>query len=288
MKNLLNQLHYAATALCFFFCSSTVWAQQKMELEIWPDGAPNTNNITEPEQILEGMRIGRISRPTLTVYLPEKSCGKAIIACPGGGYTYVATRHEGHDMAQWFNEQGIAFAVLKYRTPNGHYDVPLTDALEAIRLLRRNAEKWNIRQVGIMGASAGGHLASTAATHYTADSRPDFQLLFYPVVSMQKGVTHSGSRQQLLGRQPSDELIRHFSNELHVDSLTPPALIIHCSDDAAVRPENSLRYYKALIAHRVPATLICYPKGGHGWGFSDSFPYKKEWMAEVRKWLEML
>lgn len=166
-----------------------------MELEIWPDGAPNTNNITEPEQILEGMRIGRISRPTLTVYLPEKSCGKAIIACPGGGYTYVATRHEGHDMAQWFNEQGIAFAVLKYRTPNGHYDVPLTDALEAIRLLRRNAEKWNIRQVGIMGASAGGHLASTAATHYTADSRPDFQLLFYPVVSMQKGVTHNGSRQ---------------------------------------------------------------------------------------------
>ena len=136
--------------------------------------------------------------------------------------------------------------------------------------------------------SAGGHLASTAATHYTKDCRPDFQLLLYPVISMCKETTHQGSRQNLLGNNPSNELTDLFSNELQVNEQTPPALLIHCSDDEVVKPENSIRYYQALLTHKVPATLLCYPKGGHGWGFTDHFAFKELWLDEVKKWLEML
>lgn len=281
---------FLITALCsyIFLLATSVCAQQKIEMPLWPDGAPNTNEITEAEKVIQNGIVGNVTQPSLTIYLPEKSNGKAVIACPGGGYAYVALKHEGHDMASWFNEQGITFAVLKYRMPNGHSDVPLSDAQKAIRIMRQHADEWNLKKIGIMGASAGGHLASTAATHYTKDCRPDFQLLLYPVISMRQEITHQGSRQNLLGKNPSDEQIEFFSNELQVNAQTPPALLIHCSDDRAVVPENSIRYYQALLAHKVPATLLCYPKGGHGWGFSNKFAFKKIWLEEVRKWLEML
>lgn len=271
-----------------FLLATAACAQHKMEISLWPDGAPNSNGITETEKVLQNGIVGNVTQPLLTVYLPEKSNGKAIVACPGGGYACVALGHEGHDMASWFNKMGITFAVLKYRMPNGHYDVPLSDAQQAIRIMRQHADEWNLKIVGIMGASAGGHLASTTATHYTKGCRPDFQILLYPVISMRQEITHQGSRQNLLGKNPSDEQIEFFSNELQVNAQTPPALLIHCSDDEVVKPENSIRYYQALLTHKVSATLLCYPKGGHGWGFSDRFSFKELWLDEVKKWLEML
>ena len=153
--------------------STALSAQKPVELELWPDGVPNSNGITTPEQKLENNRISNVSEPTLTVYPAAKPNGLAVVACPGGGYIRLAMNHEGRDMADWFNAQGITYAVLKYRMPNGHHDVPLSDAHQAIRLMREHANEWHIQKVGIMGASAGGHLASTAATHYTAGTRPD-------------------------------------------------------------------------------------------------------------------
>jgi acetyl esterase/lipase len=196
--------------------------------------------------------------------------------------------HEGHDMAAWFNAQGITYAVLKYRMPNEHHEVPLSDALQAIRLVRKHAEEWNIEKVGIMGSSAGGHLASTAATHYTDDSRPDFQILFYPVISMDLSICHKGSRERLIGKIPTDELVQLYSNELQVSAQTPPAFIMHSSDDRVVPVENSLRYYQALVKNKVPASLHCYPTGGHGWGYNDNFKYKRQWTGELEKWLREL
>lgn len=292
MRKITPKIHQrllkAGLGSCMFLFATTVCAQQKMEISLWTDGAPNSNGITETEKVLQDGIVGNVTQPSLTIYLPEKSNGKAVIACPGGGYAYVALKHEGHDMASWFNEQGIIFAVLKYRMPNGHYDVPLSDAQQAIRIMRQHADEWNLKKIGIMGASAGGHLASTTATHYTKGCRPDFQILLYPVISMRQEITHQGSRQNLLGKNPSDEQIEFFSNELQVNAQTPPALLIHCSDDEVVKPENSIRYYQALLTHKVPATLLCYPKGGHGWGFTDHFAFKKLWLDEVKKWLDML
>ncbi len=264
---------------------STVLPAQQIELKVWPDGAPNTNDITTPEWEMEPNRITDVSEPTLTVYPAENPNGLAVVACPGGGYVRLSMDHEGHDLAQWFNAQGITYAVLKYRMPNGHSDVPLSDALQAIRLMRAHADEWHFTQVGIMGASAGGHLATTAATHYTSDSRPDFQILFYPVVSMHTENTHRGSFEHLLGPDPSEELLERYSNEQQVTEDTPPAFIMHSSDDGSVPVTNSVNYYLALVAHHVPAALHIYPVGGHGWGFRDNFTYKREWTGELEKWL---
>ncbi len=266
--------------------STVLSAQQPTELLLWLDGAPNSNGITTPEQELEPHRISNVSCPTLTVYPAENPNGLAVIACPGGAYIRLATDMEGHDMAPWFNAQGITYAVLKYRMPNGHHDIPLSDAHQAIRILRQRAEEWHINKVGVMGFSAGGHLASTAATHFTTETRPDFQILFYPVVSMEDTKTHRGSRTNLLGDAPASENLRLYSNELHVHADTPPAFILHSSDDPAVPVSNSVDYYTALVQHKVSASMHLYPVGGHGWGFQDSFPYKKEWMMELEKWLK--
>lgn len=263
-------------------------AQQKVELPVWPDGAPNSNGITEAEVEKSANRPTNVTLPTLTVYLAKKGNGKAIVACPGGGYVHLAMDHEGHDMAAWFNAQGITYAVLKYRMPNEHHEVPLSDALQAIRIVREHAEEWGISKVGIMGSSAGGHLASTAATHYTEDSRPDFQVLFYPVISMDMSICHKGSRERLIGKAPSESLVQLYSNELQVTPQTPPAFIMHSSDDSTVPVENSVRYYMALVRNKVSAALHCYPVGGHGWGYKDNFKYKREWTGELEKWLREL
>ena len=264
----------------------TVFAQQPVELPLWPDGAPNSNGLTGDEQELSPHRISNVTHPTITVYHPEQPNGMAVIMCPGGGYGRLAVDHEGHDMAPWFCGQGITYIVLKYRMPNGHSDVPLTDARKAIRLVRQHAGEWNIDpyKIGIMGASAGGHLASTLATHYDWETRPDFQILLYPVVTMQQN-THGGSRNALLGENPAPELIREFSNELQVTSDTPQAFIVLSSDDGSVPPSNGVGYYLALQKNKVPASLHVYPTGGHGWGFRDSFKYKQQWTQELEKWL---
>lgn len=275
-------------ALSFLCITNTLVAQKKVEFNVWPDGAPNTNGLQPNEDEKKNDFPSKIVTPTLTVHVANKPNGKAILCCPGGGYSLVAMNLEGNDMAAWLNSQGYTLAVLKYRMPNGNDEVPLSDALQAMRIMRQHSEEWKISKIGIMGASAGGHLASTAATHYTEDSRPDFQVLFYPVISMQADITHRGSRENLIGKNPSEELVNKYSNELHVNAQTPPAFILHSSNDGGVPVENSIRYYQALVKNRVPVALHCYPVGGHGWGYRDSFPYKHEWKGELEKWLREL
>lgn len=271
--------------LCMgLFVLSQTWlhAQQPLELKLWPEGMPNDNGMTCQEE--NGVLY--VAEPTLTVYPATEGNGMAIMACPGGGYGKLAMDHEGKDMAAWFNNQGITYAVLKYRMPNGHKEVPLSDARQAMRILRHRAGEWQLKRIGIMGFSAGGHLASTVATHFEdEESHPDFQILFYPVISMDPEYTHRGTHDNLLGKQPAKEEEDDFSNELHVDGNTPPAFILHSSDDRSVPVAHSLNYYMALLRHQVPATLHIYPIGGHGWGYRDSFTYKREWTGELEKWL---
>lgn len=271
--------------LCMgLFVLSQTWlhAQQPLELKLWPEGMPNDNGMTCQEE--NGVLY--VAEPTRTVYPATEGNGMAIVACPGGGYGKLAMDHEGKDMAAWFNNQGITYAVLKYRMPNGHKEVPLSDARQAMRILRHRAGEWQLKRIGIMGFSAGGHLASTVATHFEdEESHPDFQILFYPVISMDPEYTHRGTHDNLLGKQPAKEEEDDFSNELHVDGNTPPAFILHSSDDRSVPVAHSLNYYMALLRHQVPATLHIYPIGGHGWGYRDSFTYKREWTGELEKWL---
>lgn len=274
--------------LSFLFATTMLSAQKPVELPLWPNGAPNNNELTGTEQGRNNGGVSNVTEPTLTVYPAPHPNGMAIIMCPGGGYSGLAMHHEGHDMASWFNTQGITYAVLKYRMPNGHHEVPLSDAEQAIRMVREHAAEWSVnpQRVGVMGASAGGHLAASLATLYSSDNtRPDFQILFYPVISMQKGVTHGGSRKNLLGENPSQELEQKYSLERQVSPRTPQAFIMLSSDDDAVPPINGIGYFLALRDHKVPASLHAYPTGGHGWGFRDNFTYKRQWTEELEKWL---
>lgn len=276
---LVTALLIMTTSLC---------AQKPIELPLWPNGAPNSNELKGDEQEMDNGRVSNIKNPDITVYRAENPNGMAVIMCPGGGYARLAMNHEGHDMAPWFNTQGITYVVLKYRMPNGHKEVPFSDVEQAIRLVRQHAAEWNINpaKVGIMGASAGGHLASTLATHYTSkETRPDFQILLYPVITMDANFTHAGSRENLITKNPSADLIAKYSNELQVNAQTPQAFIALSSDDKAVLPQNSINYYLALLKHNVPVTMHIYPTGGHGWGFRDNFTYKRQWTDELEKWL---
>lgn len=251
---------------------SATASAKAIELKLWDD----SSKYAPGEQ------------PILYVYPAKKPCGTAIIMCPGGSYRFLSMESEGRDMAQWFNAMGITYAVLKYTLPKGNYELPFADAEQAMRIMRSHAQEWgfNPSSVGIMGASAGGHLASTLATHYTsAETRPDFQILFYPVITMEEGVTHAGSRKNLLGEKPSDELVKRFSNELRVNNNTPRAFIMASHNDKVVPIENSVRYYSALVKNGVNASLHIYPYGGHGWGYKDSFVYKRDWTGELEKWL---
>lgn len=263
--------------------TTIIIAQQPIIIDLWPNGAPTDNGLTGEEQKLENGRVANITKPTLTVYPAKNPNGMAIISCPGGAYIRLAMNHEGHEMAAWFNGQGITYAVLKYRMPNGHPEVPLDDAQQAIRLMRQHAKEWGIdpKKVGIMGASAGGHVAATAATHYTSDAdRPDFQILLYPVITMNArfGAVY-------LGKDTTAAMLKKYSNELQVTAKTPQAFIICSADDRSVPADNSIHYFQALTANKVPAALHIYPSGGHGWGYNETFPYKREWTAELEKWL---
>jgi acetyl esterase/lipase len=268
-------------------CGCLLAAAQKgpVEIDLWPTGAPNDSGLTGPEQPLENGRLANVTHPTLTVYPAAKPNGMAVVMCPGGGYIRLAMNHEGHDMAPWFNNLGITYAVLKYRMPNGHIEVPVSDALRAIEILRERCTEWGIdrRKIGIMGASAGGNLATQAATHYSsAADRPDFQVLFY-------AVTRVGSRPDaMFGENPSQERIDRFTTVKRVNASTPPAFIMCSADDTSVPPINSIEYFQALREKGVSATLHIYPSGGHGWGFQDTFVFKQEWMAELERWLRTL
>ena len=230
-----------------------------------------------------------IDQPSLRVFLPapELATGRAVVACPGGGYSGLAVKHEGYDWAPYFNKQGIAWIVLKYRMPKGDRTLPISDAEAAMKMVRDSADVWNLNpnDIGIMGSSAGGHLASTIATHAPEALRPNFQILFYPVITMDKSFTHMGSHDNLLGKDASADLEKEFSNEKQVTKETPRAFIVYSDDDKVVPPANGVNYYLALNKKGVPSVLHIYPTGGHGWGIREDFLYKSEMQNELTSWL---
>ncbi|KJF43942.1 alpha/beta hydrolase [Draconibacterium sediminis] len=232
----------------------------------------------------------------------EKATGTAVVICPGGGYSGLAIRHEGLQVAQWFNSVGITAFVLTYRQPDdaameNKSIGPLQDGQRAIRIVRRHAKEWGIdpEKIGIMGFSAGGHVASTISTHYTekvydpddsTSARPDFSLLIYPVISMDSTITHRGSRVGLLGNAPLAEQVKHFSNDSQVNTHTPPAFVVHSLDDDVVPVENSIKYALAMKKHDVPCELHIYQSGGHGYGMAPGRSTQSMWPQACLKWLE--
>jgi acetyl esterase/lipase len=282
----------------FFMCSMHSQAQEI--IQIYNGAVPNSKASEVKEEFTQGMYRG-VTAPTLEVFLPEKekSKGIAVVVVPGGGYGVVVYQGEGVSTAKELAKNGIAAFVLKYRLPN---DLtmndksigPLQDAQQAIKVVRENAEKWGIQpnKIGIIGFSAGGHLASTAATHFSevlvenskgTSVRPDFQIVVYPVISMGNELTHPDSRKSLLGATPSDETVRKFSNELQVTEATPPTYITHAADDKLVDVDNSILYFEALRKAKVPVEMHIYPKGGHGFIFRQP-----NWMDPLLKWFEKL
>jgi enterochelin esterase family protein len=267
-----------------------LWADQRVEF-LWPNGAPGAVGDTDQD------------KPSLTVYLPpaEKVNGAAAVVCPGGGYQHLALGHEGRDIADWLNKLGVTAFVLQYRiAPRYHHPAPLQDAQRALRMVRARASEWHIdpKRVGIWGFSAGGHLASTAATHFDvgkpdaddpierAGCRPDFAILCYPVITMGPGPTHRGSEANLLGKNPDPKLIEFLSNDKQVTPQTPPTFLFHTDADAGVPPENSVLFYLALRRAKVPAELHIYEKGKHGVGLAPTDPVLSSWPDRLAAWLK--
>jgi acetyl esterase/lipase len=296
--------------LSFFMVLSNVNAQNQI-LKVWPKGIPgaiNNETYVEKETITNNIptRYEKVTDPTLTVFLPaaEKATGTAVVICPGGGYGALAFDHEGYAIARWLNENGIAGIILKYRLPSDLIMTdksvgPLQDAQEAMRIVRRNSTKWKInpKKVGVIGFSAGGHLASTLSTHFnekvyesgdTTSARPSFSLLIYPVISFDTTVYHSGSRRNLIGNKPSEEQVRRFSNELQITSDTPPAFLVHSADDKAVPVKNSILYFEGLTKKNIPAEMHVFQKGGHGYGMSVDKGTQSAWPSLCIKWLNSM
>ena len=243
-----------------------------------------------------------VTEPTLTAFLPQKTTAKtpAVVICPGGGYSYLVMNNEGTEVAKELNKKGIAAFVLKYRLPNDlimkdRSVGPLQDAEQAIKMVREHGKEWNIDtgKVGIMGFSAGGHLASTASTHYTnvvidnpkhTNLRPDFSVLVYPVISFQDSILHKGSKKALIGENAGPEKTKEYSNELQINGNTPPAFLIHCSDDKVVPVLNSVYYYEALKKNGVKAEMHIYATGGHGFGMNNASRSDK-WLEQCFAWM---
>jgi len=266
-------------------------------------GAVKASDYLEKEVIKdeELQSTSQVSAPTLALYLPKKETANpsAVLIFPGGGYSHLAMHKEGKKIALWLNSLGITAFVLKYRLPTDRVMKdksigPLQDAQEAIRTIRRNAKEWNIdpAKIGVLGFSAGGHLASTLATHYldkvydadTISARPDFSILIYPVISMEEGITHNGSKVNLLGANAVKELVDKYSNEKQIDANTPKTFLIHASDDKVVPVENSIQYYMNLKKFNVPVEMHLYENGGHGFGLGTKGTHT-EWPKACEKWL---
>lgn len=290
--------------------SSTVWAQfDPITLPLY-EKVPNAKPSDEQEQTSgeDIVLVSKVQEPSIQVFLPSKrnATRQAVVVCPGGGYAVLAYDWEGTDIAKWLNSQGIAAIVLKYRLPStasqvDPHEVPLMDAQRAMRLARQHANEWNIDpgQIGVMGFSAGGHLASTLGTHYDSgnansqdpverhSSRPDFMILGYPVISLTEHVAHIGSRNNLLGKFPSEELVKRFSNELQVTEDTPLTFIFHSQDDTGVPVQHSLLFYQALLQAKVPVEMHLYPEGGHGYSLGvNAEGTFTQWPAACIQWLE--
>ena len=259
-----------------FAASMTVMAQRTFDVNLYNGRAPYNNG-------------DKRDTAKVRVYLPleREATGRAIVICPGGSYESLSMDTEGYNWGEFFQNQGIAAIVLKYRLPNGKPEVPIADAQQAIRLARLNASAWRIsrNKVGIMGFSAGGHLAATVATQGRGEAKPNFQILFYPVVSMMEGYGHRKSFHNFLGRNPSKHDQRKYSADMNVSRVTPPAFIALCDDDDSVPPANGVNYYMELYRNDVRASLHVYPDGGHGWGSKIGFRYHEELMMDLKAWL---
>jgi len=294
--------------ILFFSILAIEASSQNTILKVWPDGVPGSmrSETYFEESTMTGdivSRYAKVTVPSLTVFLPpdEKATGTAVLICPGGGYGVLAFDHEGFAIARWLNNNGIAGIILKYRLPSDFIMKnksigPLQDAQEAMRIIRRNASQWKINKnrIGVIGFSAGGHLASTLSTHFdekvyeakdTTSARPDFSLLIYPVITFDSSFTHAGSRRNLIGDNPSDDLIRHFSNELMITVRTPPAFLVHSSDDKAVPVKNSLVYYQGLVKNNIIAEMHIFQKGGHGYGLAVNRGTESAWPDLCLRWL---
>ncbi|MEN8194866.1 MAG: alpha/beta hydrolase, partial [Bacteroidota bacterium] len=291
-----------------FFLTMNIQAQD-YTISLWDDYMPNfqevgESDILDNESEIESYQL--ITEPNISVYLPAKknSTGQAVLIIPGGGYNVVVHKWEGSDVAKWLNGNGITAIVLKYRLPHAKsniigYKSPLLDASRAMKIIRANSDKWRIdkNNIGVMGFSAGGHLASTLGTHYDRDgsdfedsistisSRPDFMVLVYPVITMSEEYVHEGSRYFLLGENQTDELKHYYSNEKHVTPDTPPTFLIHSSDDESVDVENSLSFYKALRAKSINTAMHIFQHGEHGFSLANEQGSLESWKSLCIKWL---
>ena len=264
--------HNVLSSILLLFCMATGWISAKAQ------AAPRQFDI---------------ETPSMRVFLPsdELSTGRSIVICPGGGYSHLATSHEGYDWAPFFNNKGIAVIVLRYRMPDGNPSIPVADAEAALKTVRDSADAWrlNPNDIGIMGFSAGGHLASYIATNAETSIRPSFQILFYPVISADLDIRHKGTFVQLMGdKDANSPKAMAFSLEKHVDSTTPPTLLFHSDDDKVVPAVNSAIFYQRLKENGVKASLHIYPSGGHGWGINPKFRYYDDWQKSVLDWLSTL
>jgi acetyl esterase/lipase len=293
MKNRTRTTLCFAAAMAMSFSYFAAAAEPKVEW-LWPDGAPGAKGEAEGD------------KPTLTIYLPpqEKATGAAIVICPGGGYGALAMDHEGHQIGQWLNSFGVAGFIVKYRHRNsgagyGH-PAPLQDAQRAIRTVRSRAREWGVdpNRIGVLGFSAGGHLASSAATHFNesfsepkdsidrVSCRPDFAVLVYPVISFTEPFTHTGSRKNLLGANPDKALVEKMSSEKQVTPQTPPTFLVHTWEDKGVPAENSICFYLALRKAGVPAEMHIFLKGPHGFGLGQKLGGASAWPKLCEKWME--
>lgn len=272
----MRNLKSIALLVALLAASVSAMAQRSFDVNLWAAKAPNKNGLQDTAYI--------------KVFLPDakRATGRAVVICPGGGYEHLSMESEGTQWAPFFNNMGIAAIVLHYRMPNGNVKVPISDAEEALRIVRRNAKNWHINasDVGIMGFSAGGHLASTIATQSKADAKPNFQILFYPVITMMQGYTHQGSHDNLLGKDAHKKDEQKYCSDLQVTRVTPRACLLLSDDDHAVMPINSVNYYAELYRHDVPSSIYVYPTGGHGWGMNTSFAFHAEMLTNLKGWLE--
>ena len=273
------------------------------EMKLWPADHPANQGegqaVTEPSPNRLVVHYG----PSMVVSLPqENNTGASVLVVPGGGYGVLAIDHEGYEVAKWLNERGIAAFILKYRCGGGRNQnpAPLDDAKQAMRLIRANAEEWKLdpSRIGVIGFSAGGHLASSLSTLWDEgdsestdpvaqlSSRPDFSMLIYPVISMDSDIQHGGSKYNLLGGSPSPELSEKMTTYKQVNEQTPPTFLAHASDDGGVLPENSLRYFQALLKHKVPAELHMYEHGGHGFGMRTLDSHQNQWLDDLDVWIK--
>jgi len=294
--------------ICLIIVGASLSAQSSV-IDLWNGKVPGSiYNSTYKETVdsVSWIKIRFVTNPSLHVYQAPagKNTGTAVVVCPGGGYYGLSYVGEGVEVAKWLNQLGVTAVVLHYRLPDdaimqNKTIAPLQDGQEAIRIVRRNAMKWGIdpHKIGIIGFSAGGHLASTVSTHFdekvyeskdSTSARPDFSLLIYPVISMDSTITHWGSRESLLGKTPSAELVKYFSNEMQVNAKTPPAFIVHAMDDYYVPTQNSIRYALALRENKIPCELHLYEHGGHGFGLGiNHTDTESTWTKACEKWLKV-